>query len=386
MMHIPAQASNGGLGIGIKAGINQLDGDWYKPKLNPLGMFELSYSPIPYLTIAGDFSYTELATKDKISGTIPVIEDPTLFRAVYAPLELNFILNMYPLSKINPYAVIGGGAAWWNAKYDGTTLYNSNDNNSKQQGMAPFVKAGGGVEFQVNRNLGLLLDFDFRYSLSEDFLDQRGTGDEKDGVVSAAIGLRYYFHLKSAGDYDHDGIPDIRDMDPVKPEDFDGYMDHDGKPEGFPALDKLTSGNNLNGEDTKSNSPIVIHFPITDAEENHPLKIIAHIYGAQNLRIATVLYRTVGTKDWKILRLRKKEASAYETIIPARNIKSAGLEYCVLAVNQSVTGVGRAGWPKQPFRVTVHKNATTWRILSGTMAALSWGFATYIMLRKQSSE
>lgn len=380
--NVPAYAGGGTFGIGFKAGVDQLDGDWHKPKLNPIASLSLSYNPFPYLTIGGAFGYSALKTKDLMPWTNPAVKDASSFQTVFAPIEANITFNLFPLAKLNPFATIGGGGVWWNATYDGKTVQRVG-NNQKQKGVDRFVKAEGGVELRVNRNIGISLSAAFRYSFT-DMLDQVGNGDENDAVTSACIGMTYYFRPKTKGDMDGDGIPDIVDLDPKNAEDKNGYLDHDGKPDGNPPVSKLFGKLKDKSDEQGNIGPIVIHHPVAEVEEKRPIKIVTDIYEDNELRVASVLYRTIGTKDWKIKRLQKKDGTRYEATIPGENVTPAGLEYCVLAVDQAVSGVGRAGWPKQPIRINVNKNASTWRILGGTVAAISWCFATYIMLRKQS--
>ncbi len=49
---------------------------------------------------------------------------------------------------------------------------------------------------------------------------------------------RFYllFSNHARGDRDNDGVPDELDLKPEIKEDPDGYMDHDGKPDGIPPI------------------------------------------------------------------------------------------------------------------------------------------------------
>ena len=225
----------------------------------------------------------------------------------------------------------------------------------------------------------------YYYTLT-DGLDSVTSGDENDAIATAGIGVNFYFKPNTKGDIDRDGIPDRVDLAPNVPEDKDGYLDHDGKPDVNPPMSQFSNTISSNDKENNTNSPIVIHYPIKEAEENYPITIIADIYEEKELRIAAILYRNVGINDWNILTLENKEGTRYEAKIPGNYITPAGLEYCVLAVASDASGVGRSGWTKQPIQVHVNKNASTWRILGGTVATLGWGLATYFMLRKQSIE
>ena len=91
-------------------------------------------------------------------------------------------------------------------------------------------------EYTFENNIGLLLGADIRYSLT-DRLDQIKSGDENDGMISIWTGVNYYIRNADKTDLDYDFIPVDLDLDPVTAEDRNGYLDHDGKPEGGVPLD-----------------------------------------------------------------------------------------------------------------------------------------------------
>jgi outer membrane protein OmpA-like peptidoglycan-associated protein len=74
------------------------------------------------------------------------------------------------------------------------------------------------------------LDAGFRYDYyMKDQLDGFVAGVAKDGTFGGFIGIVYF--LGAERDTDKDGIPDSRDADPRRPEDFDGFEDKDGAPD-----------------------------------------------------------------------------------------------------------------------------------------------------------
>ncbi len=366
----PVNAADDKFTIGLKAGINKLEGDWTTPRFNPMGSFVVSYSPIAYFGIGAEVNYSSLATK-KISPDleqVPGALDPNDFQTSAMPVELDFKFNFSPRTIVNPFATVGFGGVNWKATYDGSSINNAPNESS---GFDLLFKTSGGLEFLFENGLGFSIGADFRYTGS-DILDQRKTGDLNDGITSIWAGISYSFKKKNPLDLDQDYITKRLDLDLYRPEDWNGYMDHDGKPEG--------------GRPSKpGKAPIVIHYPVFQAEEGRDLHLSALITSEIPIRTATVIYRTTGTQKWKLAPLKKTVAGNYEAVIKGSCVTTAGLEYCVVAVDTDMKGIGYSGLPNRPIQVNVYNNGQNWRIVSGIVGFFGWGAATYIVMRKQNT-
>ena len=88
--------------IGMKAGVNKLEGDWKYPRFNPMGSLVLSYSPMPYFGIGVEANYSSLMTKElypdlsdpALAGTIDLQTGvPDDFKTTAFPIELDFKFN-----------------------------------------------------------------------------------------------------------------------------------------------------------------------------------------------------------------------------------------------------------------------------------------------------
>jgi len=374
-------AADDKFGVGFRAGFNKLEGDWTQPRFNPMGAFVLSYAPIPYFEIGTQVNYSLLKTLDSnkdlqfvpdVADTDPITKnlDPNKFQTSSMPIEIDFRFNFSPRTTVNPFTSIGFGGLVWNSTYDGATIQQPNEDPQEQKGFSLLFKTSGGLEFNFNNGLALSLGADYRFT-GTDWLDQRPTGDMNDGITSVWAGLSYYFEKKDPLDLDGDNIPKNLDLDLYRPEDRNGFWDHDGKPDfGKSAQTKK--------------APVVIHYPVFRAEEGRDLTIKAVITSEVPLRTATVLYRTKGTKKWKLAPLKNSSDMYYETVIKGSNITTAGLEYCVIAVDNDLKGIGYSGLPKRPIQVKVEKSGRNWRIVAGIVAFFGWGAATYIVMRKQN--
>ncbi len=358
-------------GIGLRAGINRLEGDLKNPSFKPFIYGHLNYNLFDYLAIGFEGGYSVVGD-----------EDAPDFQTIITPYEGHLIFSFFPLAKVNPYVVLGAGGFYWNYTEDGETVRYSSGKLAK--GHESFVKSGAGLEIQLNRSRTFYLNVGatFRYSMS-DMLDNRYSGDENDGVIDVYGGFTYYFRGSTRGDRDNDGIPDELDLKPEIREDPDGYMDHDGAPDGIPPVTIALSVADQISTDVDKEPPVVIHSPVRRVEEGQTVKIQADIYENKQLKVASVIYRPLGFDRWKVGKLRCIGGTLYEGFIPGNAVKKQGLEYCVIAVDEAVSGVGYSGLPKLPVRVEVLGNSKLWRILSGTAALAGWGGASYLILRKQ---
>ncbi|MFQ5822458.1 MAG: hypothetical protein ACE5JB_00195 [bacterium] len=358
-----------GFGIGFTAGISRLEGDLKSPQLSPLISGHIRVLPLPYIAISGELGYSLLNTSNH-----PQYTD---FKNTIIPFELSTIVNFLPFNKINPYVMAGGGGVYWSA-----TGKNATGNRiTLEDGIDSFLKTGGGLEFRLSRSFRLNLGATFRFSLTDAF-DQMGQqGDENDQVLDVHAGLTYYFK-KSRNDRDNDLIPDDLDLMPDIAEDPDGFLDHDGIPEKNPNF--INSYDSTFDSDNSTSSPIVIHYIVHKAESGHSIPIKAYVYSDINLRVVATLYRPYGEPNWNVVRMEEQGDNLYHGVIPGYAVNTQGFEYCVVAVDETLSGIGYSGLPSKPVRVKVSPNGKVWRFLGGTVGAATIGTASYLVLRKQN--
>jgi hypothetical protein len=370
-----AGGDKGTLGIGFRAGITQFESDIQNPALGPLAYGHVKFNPNAFLSIGTEFGWGEL--KDKADKS---------FKTSIMPFELDLTFNFLPLGKVNPYVLIGGGGVYWNSTRDGLRIIDKTTSKT-QEGIDSFAKTGGGLEFILNqkRNLTLSIGLTYRYSFS-DMLDQDYSGDETDQVIDIYGGLTYYFKTSTKGDRDSDGISDILDLDPRVPEDADGYLDHDGKPEEqegdrLARMIEMKADSTDQGED--KDPPYVVHHPVRIAEQGRDINLTVNVIENKGVRVVAALYRTLGEKSWQVRTMNSFGSTIYQGKIPGIYVKPPGVEYAVVAVDEAVSGIGYSGLPKRPNVIEVIAKPKQWRILSATTAILSWGAAGYLIYRKQ---
>ncbi len=349
------------LGLGVNVGAGKLEADLPNASLSPLVSGHVRVMPFPYLAVSGELGFSALGSNTVNNSETTII-----------PFELSAIFNLLPFNHWNPYLFVGGGGVFWTAKDDiAGTL---------DEGTDSFLKTGGGIEYRVSRNFGLNLGATFRYSFT-DGLDQLWQGDENDQVLDVHGGVTYYFNSGSL-DRDHDNIPDELDLMPEIAEDQDGYLDHDGIPEKNPNPLAMNSYDAPFGNVDQA-SPIIIHRIINKAESGKNVNVKANVYSKVPLKVVAALYRPLGTQKWNVAALEANNDNLYQGEIPGYAVTVDGLEYCVVAVDETLTGVGYSGLPTKPINVTVSSSGTPWRILGGAVGAASVGTASYFILRKQ---
>jgi hypothetical protein len=353
------QARDWMFGLGFQAGVSRIEAD-IDGKLSPIVSAHLRILPIPYFAINGELGYSRLR-----------FDLPGNPRTEIVPFELSGIVNFLPFKKVNPYFFLGGGGTYWSR----------NAGVAPRDGVDSFLKTGGGLEFRVTPSVALNLGASFRYSLTEAF-DSTFQGDENDQVLDVHAGFTYYF-AKTRGDRDRDAIPDELDLMPEIAEDRDGYLDHDGIPEknaNPAAMGTLDSPIDNNS----SSSPTVIHQLVTQAELGSAIPIKAQVYTNMDLRVVAVLYRPIGTPNWNVVRMDDRGAGSYQADIPGYAVTVSGVEYCVVAVDETLSGIGYSGLPSKPVSVKVSPSGKPWRIIGGIVGAAAIGTASYIVIRKQN--
>ncbi|MGH7491743.1 MAG: hypothetical protein ACREOO_05060 [bacterium] len=365
-----AQAQESKFGLSLRGGAGRIEGDVRKSDLRPLGSGLIYYAPDPHFWIGVEGGYGEFIT-DRDAQV------DSLVRLV--PVALNLTFHFSPYKTVSPFASLGaGGIFWHNFKAsDKETLYLD----EQRQDSAPMVKTAGGLNFALSGNLLLTVGGDFSYFFN-DRIDLNADGDEDDGLLSAFAGFTVRFG-GGKPDLDHDGVFDRYDLDSKASEDRDGYMDHDGVPDTQMGANLLAMSGTQGGSGVDDIPPVVIHQPVKRATSGKDLRLRAEIFENRKLLKSAVLYRPYNVKRWLVEPMVTGDNEVFEAVIPGTVVPASGLEYCVVAVDEAISGIGYSGLPNRPNYVMVHGKETWWRVAAVAAGLGGWGTATYLMTREQ---
>ena len=366
-----AGGERGAFGFGVHGGLSRFMADIENPGYSLFGSGFVSYNLNEFIALGLESGYSSLRNNDS-----------TWFRAQLIPAEITMRFNLFPLNSATPYVVLGVGGTFWWSKRDGKTIYRDlND----QNGFAPSLKTGGGMELMLDKrnSVGFDIGFNYRYIFSES-PDQIFEGDFDDQVIEVYLGVSYYLNPVDKNDQDKDGVPGYLDLSRLIPEDPDGYLDHDGKPDDrpedrFAQMLEMLADTLQQGTDTIP--PVVLHMPVRKVEAGQRISINAEVLENKALKMVSLLYRQKGVEQWEIETMLSSGGGKYHAYIPSTRVAAPSIEYCIVAVDEAVSGVGYSGLPKRPNVVKVIPNSKRWRRLGSVAALLGWGAAGYLALQ-----
>jgi hypothetical protein len=357
------------IGLGFRGGVARLDGDVGKARLSPEVNGVFSFALWPHLTLGAEAGFADLQ--------IGANADTAVLRVI--PLSLNLTFRFAPFGKVSPFVAIGGGCAFWQH-------FDKRSNNviplagqTKKQ-FDYFAKTAGGLDIFLSPRITWTTGAAYRYALTDKF-DFAAIGDQDDGVISAFTGFTVNLG-KIVGDGDHDGVIDRYDLDSKSREDRDGYLDHDGVPDS-PVGGSFAAYVSTPTDGADTTPPIVIHAPVTQSAVGRDIYLRAEVFENQRLLKAALLYRPANIRRWLVEPLNTADGNLFVGTIPSMAVSKAGVEYCIVAVDEAISGVGYSGLPNRPNFVRVHGKETWWRIVAGLVAAGSWGAAGYLVYREQ---
>jgi outer membrane protein OmpA-like peptidoglycan-associated protein len=213
-----ADDTKGKFSLGLNGGLSTYFGDIDKQMFRPTAGVHAYYWPTSFLGLGLDGGYTQLESDD----------DLNYFKAdIYRGSAL-LKFKLFPSTPINPCLGVGFDVLDVDAKgKDGYWLPNRQAGAYEKMQYAIPLSASLSV-FLVEEVMALDLEV-VHHQMLNDYLDDIKAGDRNDSYMTGTLGLTFY--LGKALDSDKDGIPNKNDGDPFRPEDIDGFKDHDGIPD-----------------------------------------------------------------------------------------------------------------------------------------------------------
>lgn len=159
----------GGVGLGIGTSSIQYQGDFPNSNLRTGIGLNAQFNPHPKIGISADFSLSKFGAAE-------------FYNADISSLDFNFNYRFLPFENFTPIlkAGLGGITHNENSRLDFSGIY------------YPKMDAGGGFEFMLNDNIGLIGTVDYNYIFSDD-IDNVSQGRYNDFYWKINVGLNFYF-------------------------------------------------------------------------------------------------------------------------------------------------------------------------------------------------
>jgi outer membrane protein OmpA-like peptidoglycan-associated protein len=213
-----ADDTKGKFSLGLKGGLSTYFGDIDKQMFKPAAGVQAFYWPTSFLGFGLDGGYTQLESED----------DRNYFKADIYQGSALLKFKLFPSAPVNPCLGVGFDVLNVDSRgKDGNWLPNRQAGEYEKLQYSIPVTASLSV-FLVEEVIALDIEV-IHHQMLNDYLDDIKEGDRNDSYMTATLGLSFYFG-KSL-DSDRDGIPNKNDGDPYRPEDIDGFKDHDGIPD-----------------------------------------------------------------------------------------------------------------------------------------------------------
>jgi len=223
-----AQNPDQRFGIGLSmASVKMIGGKLDRSTVDQWGGLQLLYHDSQHITFYTRIAYGWVYPKDPDGSQFKPVG---VYKTELIPFDVNIVYNLLPQSIVRPFISFGAGFLLWDIR----ELNEPIDTFSRGKSLN-----GAKMNASLNSGLGIQLflspDYTFQCSIHYNRIlkgneDTIGYGDDgNNGVIELRLGVSYYFG--GFKDQDGDGIEDKFDLDPLHPEDFDGFQDKDGLPD-----------------------------------------------------------------------------------------------------------------------------------------------------------
>ncbi len=169
------ESRRGLFGVGISSGAQIYNGDYANGEFRLMGdgSIRMKLNPSFYASL---------------SGGIGELSAFGAFKDTWDYLDAKCIYNLMPQYVVTPYATLGAGIIWKNWSQSSSTDYPI----VLPKQLFGTVSWGLGIEYLVSNNVGLSMEFNDHYVLSDE-LDGMVSGKYDDWFYTGEVGINVYF-------------------------------------------------------------------------------------------------------------------------------------------------------------------------------------------------
>lgn len=240
-LRLPAQDLTERFGVGLMGGpVKMIGGDIDRSTIDQWAGAQICYGYSPALAIHANLAYGWIYPRDPNGSHFEASGGG--FKTFLLPVDVNLVYNLLPESKARPYLNLGAGLTLWDIRKLDNEISTFSRGTSVTGSHLNFTLIGGlGFEFFLTNEIVFNTSANYHRLLKGDE-DTIGFGDDANNAIAELrVGLTYFWG--AFRDKDRDGIEDKLDLDPLHPEDVDGFKDDDGAPDpdndsdGIPDID-----------------------------------------------------------------------------------------------------------------------------------------------------
>jgi outer membrane protein OmpA-like peptidoglycan-associated protein len=226
--NLSAQDFAGRYGFGVIAStIKMIGGEFDRSTVDQWAGLQFKYGYSSQVSFSVGLYYGWVYPRDREGSQFKAVGD---YKTELLPFNLNINYYFVPPATIRPFASFGAGLIVWDIRQLDENFSMFSRGKSFKGGRLNAMLTGGlGIEFFLTQDYTFNLQCNYNRILKGNE-DTIGYGDDgNNGVAELRFGVSYCFG--GFKDQDKDGIEDKFDLDPLHPEDFDGFQDNDGAPD-----------------------------------------------------------------------------------------------------------------------------------------------------------
>ncbi|NOZ62403.1 MAG: OmpA family protein [Calditrichaeota bacterium] len=152
------------------------------------------------------------------------------FKTLLVPMNFSAQYFFRSDSRLRTYLTAGAGMTLWAIRKMGSNTSALSLGKAVGGNELTLTFLGGaGIEYFISPRYSVRCGFQY-HQLIKGNEDTIGFGDDgNDGIIELTLGFSHFW--RTYRDFDRDNIDDRYDLDPLHPEDVDGFQDDDGAPD-----------------------------------------------------------------------------------------------------------------------------------------------------------